>query len=248
MTRRLLLLAGTREARELANSLAGLDTWRVTASLADVTDAPLELAADTRTGGFGGIDGLASYLETNRIDVVVDATHPFASQMSTHAAKACERLNTPLLRVERTAWSPPSGAQWISVATLEAAAKTLPTGARAFLTVGGNSLTPFAHRDDVWFLVRMLNRAGTPPFKHCKTIIAPPPEECEDDAALMREHGITHLVTKNAGGPAGAKLEAAAALEIPTVMVERPALPDAPTVNTVTGAMEWLKELSAAAP
>ncbi len=247
MTLRLLLLAGTREARDLADLLAGNADWHVTASLAGVTVNPAHLAANTRTGGFGGAKGLADYLKDNSFDAVVDATHPFANQISANAAEACTRQDIALLRVERPPWVPPADAFWINVATLEDAARELPAGARAFLTVGSNSLAAFAHRDDVRFLIRALHLPGTLPFKHCEMIVAPPSSDAGREATLMEEHGITHLVTKNAGGPAGAKLEAAASLKIPTIMVDRPAVPGGQAVTSVQGAIEWLDEFAESA-
>ncbi len=245
MTKRVLLLAGTREARELAISLAGDESWHVIASLAGVTDAPAQLPVETRTGGFGGTDGLADYLRNDRIEAVIDATHPFAAQMTNNAVAACRRSSVPLLRVERAPWTPPQDANWIRVATLEAAAQTLPAGARAFLTVGANSLVPFSHRQDVWFLVRTMDAPSAAPLAQCEMIVGAPPADSREDARLMCKHRITHLVTKNAGGTAYAKLEAAADLSIPTIMVDRPPAPDVDCVSVVADAVKWLRHLAA---
>lgn len=247
MTRRLLLLAGTREARKLALALSSDRNWHVTASLAGVTEDPAQLAADTRIGGFGGADGLTAYLADKGIDAVIDATHPFACQISANAAVACGRQQVPILRIERPPWTQPSGAQWICVKTLEAAAQALPSGARAFLTVGSNSLAPFARRDDVWFLVRALKLPEVMPFTHFATVVAPPASNTGEEAALMREHRISHLVAKNAGGPANAKLQAAAELDIPAIIVSRPRSPVGVTVANVEAAVEWLSGVSGTA-
>lgn len=241
------MLAGTREARLLADALAGSARWQVTASLAGVTTAPAELPVKTRIGGFGGIEGLARYLQENHIAAVVDATHPFAGQMSANAVAACTGLGVPLLRLERPAWTPPSDAKWINAQDTIEAAALLPSQARAFLTVGGNSMEPFRTRQDVWFLIRTLGgQPGDFPFAQGVFVRGMPGKEVDEEAALMEHHRITHLVTKNAGGPAFAKVEAAARLQIPTIMIARPHLPAAETVADVEGALQWLGQLPSA--
>lgn len=240
----LLLLAGTREARMLAGALKDQGRWRVTASLAGVTSEPVDLAVETRRGGFGGVDGLVRYLQDNRFSAVVDATHPFAAQMSSNAAQACRRLELPLLRLERPAWSQPGRTGWLDVQDTDTAAAALPPGARAFLTVGGNSLEPFRCRGDVWFLIRTLEAIpGGFPFAQGTFVHGMPGTEAEVEAALMQEHGISHLVTKNAGGPAYAKVEAAVSLNIRTIMIARPQLPPAEIAGDVAAAMVWLEAL-----
>ncbi len=240
----LLLLAGTREARMLAGELADSAGWQVTASLAGVTAAPADLPVETRVGGFGGVEGLHRYLEAHRIAAVVDATHPFAAQMAANAVDACASCGVSYLRLERPAWDRPAKADWLNAGGSAEAAQLLPPGARAFLTVGSNSMEPFRAREDVWFLVRTLEvQPGDFPFSQGAFVHGVPGQKVEDEAGLMKEHGITHLVTKNAGGPAFAKVEAAALLNIPTIMIARPHLPPAETVTDVAGAVRWLDNL-----
>jgi len=237
----LLMLAGTREARLLADKLAENSRWQVTASLAGVTTAPAELPVETRIGGFGGIEGLVRYLEDNQIAAVVDATHSFAGRMSANAVAACARVGVPLLRVERPAWTPLPDAVWVDAQDATEAAALLPSGARAFLTVGSNSMEPFRTRDDVWYLIRTLEAlTGDFPFAQGVFVHGMPGQKVDDESVLMDQHRITHLVTKNAGGPAFAKVEAAAGLQIQTVMIARPHLPPAETVVDVEGALHWL--------
>jgi precorrin-6A/cobalt-precorrin-6A reductase len=231
MSRRLLLLAGTGDARQLADNLANDRNWHVVASLAGVTDAPAALPVEVRTGGFGGAGGLAEYLKSTGVDVVIDATHPFAQRMTHNAVEACRAANVPLLRIERPPWSPPQNAEWIRVATLEAAALLLPAGARVFLTVGANSLAPFAARDDVWFLVRTMDGLGDAPFAQYDVVAGAPPGDSETEARLMREHRITHLVSKNAGGAAYA--------------IDRPPAAQVESVADAAAALEWLNRFAA---
>lgn len=239
---RVLLLAGTREARELAHALSAHEGVLTTASFAGATEMPADLQVKTRIGGFGGAEGLARYLTATGVHAVIDATHPFAEQMSMNAVAACKATDIPLLRLERKAWVAPDGAEWINVASGSEASENLPRGARVFLTVGSNSLEPFLHRRDVWFLVRTWDRQTTPlPLQHYEAVSGPPPKTANMDMELMRAHNVTHLVTKNSGGPAYNKLLAAAHLNIPALVIDRPKLPSAETVDDPSAALQWLQ-------
>jgi len=239
MTARILLLAGTAEARALAARLAALPGLAVTASLAGVTSDPLPIAAETRSGGFGGAEGLAHFLRENRIAAVIDATHPFAARMAANAAAACAATGTPRLKLVRPEW--PAAPGWIEVPDLAAAAAALPAGARVLLTTGRNEVAPFAARTDVQFLLRSIEPVpGLPP--HMRQLLARPPHALADETALIRAESVTHLVAKNAGGPSRAKLHAAAALAISVVMVARPALPPGPVAGTIEAAVAWASE------
>ena len=240
--RNILLLSGTREARELAAVLVEDPSFAVTASLAGATSAPADLRVETRTGGFGGVSGLAGFLSERHIHAVVDATHPFAQQMSGNAAQACRKAGVPLVRLERPPWQPGPGAQWIDAATLEEAANRIPAGARVFLAVGRQGLESFTHRDDVWFLVRTWEPApGPSPVANGKVVHGPPGVREDEERDLIAGHAISHLVCRNSGGPARAKLEAAASMGIPVIMVRRPHLAEAQTVPDVASALEWLR-------
>ncbi|MEV6786607.1 precorrin-6A/cobalt-precorrin-6A reductase, partial [Streptomyces sp. NPDC051098] len=93
----ILILGGTAEARQLATELAVLGGVRVTTSLAGRVARPRMPAGDVRIGGFGGAEGLAAWLRAQRVDAVVDATHPFAEVISSHAARAAALTGTPLV-------------------------------------------------------------------------------------------------------------------------------------------------------
>lgn len=203
---------------------------------------PAHLHVKTRVGGFGGVEGLARYVTATGVHAVIDATHPFAVQMSANAVAACKATDIPLLRLERIPWVAPDGAEWINVASGTEAAAALPRGARAFLAVGSNSLGPFSQRHDVWFLVRTWDRQTKPlPLPHYVAVSGPPPKSADKDMELMRAHDVTHLVTKNSGGPAYTKLEAAAQLNIPALVIARPKLPPAETVDDPSAALKWLQ-------
>lgn len=235
--RRILILGGTTEARELAGLLvdAGYD---VITSLAGRTGTPRFPPGIVRIGGFGGKEGLARYIRDNCIDMLVDATHPFAAQISINCVAAALDAEVPLLRLERPAWQKPDGATWVEVGTAQDAADALPHGARVLLTVGRQELGPFLARKGCHYTARMIEvPAGLP--DDWQVIAARGPFTLEDELRLMQDRGITHLVTKNSGGTQVAgKLAAAARLSIPIIVIRRPNLPKAEAVDSVIWAHE----------
>ena len=229
---RVLILGGTGEARALAARLAAAG-HRVVTSLAGVTSAPRLPAGEVRTGGFGGIDGLADWLKAEGIDWLIDATHPFAAQISAHADAAAGRAGVRLVRLERPAWRPQAGDNWISVADSEAAARALPAQATALVTIGGKEVAAFAGRGDVRVVARMIEAPAARLPDNWRLVLARPPFRLDDEVALMRAEGVSVVVSKNAGGPGTAKLAAARALGLPVVMIERPKKPIVTTAATV---------------
>lgn len=251
---RVLLLAGTREARLLAERLAGDPRLAVTASLAGVTRHPAPLAVATRSGGFGGAGGLARFIAAERIDAVVDATHPFAAQMSANAAAASAAAGVPLLRLQRPQWRPGPGDTWIPARDAAEAARLIPAGARCLLTVGRKDLGAFAARTDVHFVMRMIEQPGAgAPVPAGDIIRDRPGSSAGQEERLLRDHAITVLVAKNSGGADGdAKLAAARQLALPVVMIARPGQPTGPapdphdgtTVETIEEAQSWLDRMA----
>ncbi len=241
---RLLILGGTAEAADLAARLDVDDRFDVTSSLAGVTRRPAPLAGMVRRGGFGGPDGLTAYLRDERFDRVIDATHPFARNISIHAAAACRELGIPLLRLERPAWQRHADDHWIEVTDMAAAAALLPTlGQRVFLTGGRKDLASFAALDGFWFLVRLIEAPAEPlPLDRHQLILARGPFEIDDELRLLRQHKIDAIVAKNSGGAATyAKIAAARTLGLPVVMVRRrPQTSEVATVPDVEGALAWL--------
>lgn len=230
---KLLVLGGTAEARQVAEATGAV------LSLAGATRKPL--AMPHRVGGFGGVAGLVGYLQAEGFTAIIDATHPFAAQMSRHAYEASAQCGLPLLRLARPPW--PEQPAWQMVESLSAAAAALPSHARAFLTVGSQSLAPFLPRDDVWFLSRSIEPAAQSPVNGT-AILQRPPFSLQTELALMAAHNITHLVSKNAGGEAtAAKLTAADALGLQVIMVKRPRLPAVLTVETVAQAVKWVENI-----
>lgn len=240
---RLLILGGTGEALALAERAQRLPSLRVITALAGRTTRPTQPQGELRSGGFGGVAGLADYLEEASIDLVVDATHPFAAQISRHAAAACAQSGRPLLMLVRPPWERAPGDCWIEVDTVAAAAAALPdTARRAFLTVGRQELAAFAALEGHWFLVRVIEPpANGLPLRDYALVAGRGPFTVEGETRLMRDHRVDVVVSKNSGGAATyAKIAAARGLGLPVVMVRRPSLPEAERVADVAGAMAWI--------
>ena len=247
---RVLILGGTTEASRLAAALAGRLDVTATLSLAGRTATPLPSAIPHRVGGFGGPDGLREYLLDEGIDAVVDATHPFAQQMSRHAAEACRAIALPLVLYTRPPWRPTREDRWTFVPDAARAAAALGTEPRrVFLTVGRLSLPAFAAAPHHIYLIRTIEppRELTHLPRH-ELIGERGPFRLTDELALMREKRIEILVTKNSGGDATwPKMEAARQLGIPAIVVVRPALPDGVRVlHELPAVMDWLRAQVAA--
>ncbi|MBC7271171.1 MAG: cobalt-precorrin-6A reductase [Streptomyces sp.] len=233
MTRHVLVLGGTTEARELATALAAHPGVRVTTSLAGRVARPGAVAGEVRTGGFGGAEGLTAWLRERRVDALVDATHPFAAAITANAARAAAATGVPAVVLRRPGWRPGPGDHWHTASTLANAAELLPgLGTRVFLTTGRLGLAAFAHLTDLHFVVRSVEPPAPPLPPHLDVVLARGPFTVADESALLRERRIDVLVTKDSGGAAtSAKLTAARELGLPVIMVNRPPLP--PDVHTV---------------
>lgn len=241
--KRILILGGTGEARALAPALIEAG-FSVVTSLAGVTRQPLLPAGELRCGGFGGAAGLASYLRQEGTALVVDATHPFAAVMSSHAHLACRDAGVPLLRLERAAWQAGAGDRWTPVGSAAEAAAALPEAARALVTIGRKDIAPFLARQDVSGLARMIEHPALPLPSGWTLLCERPPFSVESERLLMRAHGIDCLVSKNAGGSATeAKLVAARELRIPVIMVQRPVKPEVQTFDMPTEVVSAARRL-----
>lgn len=215
-------------------------------SYAGRVESPRPQPVPTRIGGFGGAEGLATYLREAEISHVIDATHPFAAGMSRNAVLACESLGLPLLAVERRPWAATEQDRWISVADIEAAADYLAKAPpmRVFLAIGRQHLGLFRDFDQHHFLLRLVD---APPedlgFASAEILVDRGPFAQEADLALLRERRIDIVVAKNAGGRgAEAKITAARALGLPVLMIARPQVLGRATCGSVDEAMLWLHD------
>ncbi|MGP3950083.1 cobalt-precorrin-6A reductase [Streptomyces sp. 7N604] len=247
-----LILGGTTEARRLAAELAARrPAPRVTTSLAGRVAAPRKPAGEVRVGGFGGPEALARWIEEHAVGAVVDATHPFAEGISAGAARAAAATGVPLVALRRPGWEAGPGDRWHPADSLEGAAALLPgiagPGGRVFLTTGRQNLAAFAdpRLDQLHFLVRSVEPPEPPLPRHAHILLDRGPYSVEGETALLREHRIDVLVTKDSGGTAtAAKLTAARALELPVVVVRRPTPPPGVrVVPDVADALAWLAAL-----
>ncbi len=237
------MLGGTAEARALSAVLIKAG-FSVVTSLAGVTQQPLPVTGEVRSGGFGGEHGLIAYVRRERIAAIVDATHPFAAVMARHAALAAEQTRIVYLRLERPAWAAQSGDRWIDAGSAAAAAGLLPDGSRVFLTIGRKEIAPFMERPGLSGMVRMIEPPSQSVPAQWRLLLARPPFDLETEKQSLRECGITHVVSKNSGGESGkSKLVAARELNIPVVMIARPVKPAAFTAWPVDAAAATLARL-----
>jgi precorrin-6A/cobalt-precorrin-6A reductase len=240
---KILILGGTAEARQLAAALARRNDCSVTLSLAGRTAEPAPQPVPVRRGGFGGAEGLARYLRDERIDILIDATHPYAAVISANAAAAAREAGVKLLALRRPAWEKCAGDNWLEVVTVEDAVRALGAAPRrVFLALGRKELRPFDSAPQHFYLVRSVDPVEPPlAVPRAQYITARGPFSEADDRALLEAHGIDIVVAKNSGGDATyGKIAAARTLGLPVVMLKRPMLPDVPSVATVDDALRWL--------
>jgi precorrin-6A/cobalt-precorrin-6A reductase len=242
---RVLILGGTTESALLARRLVQAlgDRLDLTTSLAGRTKSPGPLPGSVRIGGFGGVDGLAAHLREQQIALLIDASHPFAAQISQNARAAAALCGTPRLQVVRPPWPRDPLDRWIEVADLAGAAQIIRRVAkRIWLTVGASDLDAFAGIDDVHFLVRMIDPPRQPlPFAQAELVLARGPFALAEELALIRHHKIGGLVAKASGGVATeAKIIAARYCDLPVVMVRRPPPEPGETVDCLDAAVDWV--------
>ncbi|HKP27494.1 MAG TPA: cobalt-precorrin-6A reductase [Dongiaceae bacterium] len=244
---RVLILGGTQEAFQLAEQLAAQGGVAFISSLAGRTREPRRPKGEVRTGGFGGTEGLARYLRDECITHLINATHPFAAQMSANAVAAAEMASVPLLRLLRQAWTARHDDRWVAVRhAAEAAELCRREGGRIFLTLGSGELDAFAEIHNAHFLVRMVDTPERLPLPDYRVITARGPFSLQDELRLLAEHHIGLIVAKNSGGEATyAKIEAARRMGLPIVMIERPAIaldPRSPAVASVEDVLAWITQ------
>lgn len=250
----MLVLGGTGEGRRLASTLVAAGGWRVLYSLAGrVREPAVPVSCAVRVGGFGGPEGLAAFLRDERIDVIVDATHPFAARMSASAATAASATGLPLLMLRRPGWREQPGDTWHRVRSLPAAVDLLAdfttaaasqadVAPRVFLTTGRTDLALFASLHRPWFLSRSVEPPDGPTPPHLTVVLDRGPFDVAGETELLRRHAIDVVVTKDSGGTmTAAKLTAARDLSLPVIMIDRPPPPPGVLLAaTIDDAVTWL--------
>jgi precorrin-6A/cobalt-precorrin-6A reductase len=239
---RALVLGGIADANLLAAEIAraGIDAVY---SYGGRTRAPADQPLPTRIGGFGGVSGLVDYIRRDGITHVIDATHPFAVEMSRHAVVACAATNIPLIALERAPWSRVSGDNWIEVVDIDAAIAALPDQpARVFLAIGRQHIAPFAAKPQHGYTLRFVDAPeGELPLQNAEVIVSRGPFTLDGERELIRSRRIEWIVARNSGGTgARAKIDAARELLLPVIMIARPLLPERPRADSVDEVMAWL--------
>lgn len=237
------MLGGTSEARALAEALEGRTNLVLSLSLAGRTRNPLALPAPTRIGGFGGAEGLAAHLASERIDALIDATHPFAAAMSWNAARAAEIARVPLLALARPAWQPRAGDDWREAPDLPAALALIgPAPRRVFVALGRNEVRALEAAPQHHYVLRSVDPIEPPlAVPQADYVLDRGPFAVERETAVFTAHGIELILAKNSGGEASAaKLDAARALGLPVILLSRPERPAVDSVGSVAEALEWI--------
>ncbi|UDL89850.1 cobalt-precorrin-6A reductase [Mesorhizobium sp. PAMC28654] len=234
--KKILILGGTTEARQLAGKLADRADCSVTLSMAGRTESPVAQGVPVRTGGFGGADGLAAYLRATRTDLLIDATHPYAARISANAARAARETGMPILALRRPGWKAVDGDRWVLVDNVADAVRALGIAPRrVFLALGRQEVAAFEAAPQHHYLIRSVDPVEPKlTLPNAEYLLARGPFREADEDALLRDHHIDAVVSKNSGGEATyGKIAAARALGIEVVVVSRPALPDVPSAETV---------------
>lgn len=244
-----LLLGGTTEATALAGLLAADPRFSGTLSLAGRTANPVAAPIPVRMGGFGGVEGLASYIKTNNIGVVIDATHPFAAQISANAVLACQLTHCPLIALERPPWQQQPDDNWETHGSVEAAIAALPDESTVVfsglgrLLLGALRAAPQHH-----YIIRLIDPPVLPlELPHSTLVLGRGPFKTADDTVLFRVHGVQIVLAKNAGSRATvSKIEAARALGLKVMMIDRPTIPVRHTFETVEAVWQELQRVFSA--
>jgi precorrin-6A/cobalt-precorrin-6A reductase len=243
--RRILILGGTAEARQMAERLAARSDFDVMLSLAGRTARPAAQPVPVRIGGFGGFEGLSAYLAAEHIEALIDATHPYAAVISVNAARAATARGVPFLALKRPPWTAIAGDRWTEVADVRAAVKALGRVPRTvFVALGRKELVPFVEAPQHRYLIRSVDPVDPPlAVPHATYIVGRGPFSEADERELLMAHRVEILVTKNSGGVATyGKIVAARTLGLPVIVLRRPesVVTAVASVETIEDAVAWL--------
>ena len=218
--KRFLLLGGVTEALAIARTLGPEHIY----SLAGVGRVPTDLTCQVRVGGYGGAEGLAQFVRDQGVCLILDATHPYAAQISRNAAEAAQLSGVPCWALRRPAWQPQAGDDWREVSDWPALIEALKPFKRPLFTLGRE---PLQHLDEIppeqFWTLRALD--VYPGNERCEVIGARGPFLIEDERVLFKRRGIDVLISKNSGSTATEpKLEVARELGVPVLVLKRPVL------------------------
>ncbi|WP_448125720.1 cobalt-precorrin-6A reductase [Pseudomonas veronii] len=229
----ILLLGGVTEALAIARTLGPEHIY----SLAGVGRVPTDLTCQVRVGGYGGVEGLAQFVRDKHIGLILDATHPYAAQISHNAAQAARLCGVPCWALRRPAWRPQAGDDWREVADWAELIEALKPFKRPLFTLGRE---PLQHLDEIpqeqfWTLRALEVYPGN---ERCEVIGARGPFLIEDERALFERQKIDVLISKNSGSTATEpKLEVARERGVPVLVLRRPVLATADREFTAVAAV-----------
>ncbi|MEE4671938.1 cobalt-precorrin-6A reductase [Pseudomonas alliivorans] len=236
--KRILLLGGITEALAIARTLGPEHIY----SLAGVGRVPTDLKCQLKVGGYGGAEGMAQYMREQGVDLLLDATHPYAAQISHNAALAANSAGIPCWALRRTAWAAGPGDDWREVTDWSELVAALAPFKRPFFTLGRE---PLQHLEEIpehqfWTLRALDNYPGN---ERCDVIGARGPFQLEDERQLFEQRQIDVLISKNSGSDSTEpKLDIARERGVPVLILKRPELPEVDrvfrTVDEVLRALE----------
>ncbi|MEE4636403.1 cobalt-precorrin-6A reductase [Pseudomonas alliivorans] len=236
--KRILLLGGITEALAIARTLGPEHIY----SLAGVGRVPTDLKCQLKVGGYGGAEGMAQYMREQGVDLLLDATHPYAAQISHNAALAANSAGIPCWALRRTAWTAGPGDDWREVADWSELVAALAPFKRPFFTLGRE---PLQYLEEIpehqfWTLRALDNYPGN---ERCDVIGARGPFQLEDERQLFEQRQIDVLISKNSGSDSTEpKLDIARERGVPVLILKRPELPEVDrvfrTVDEVLRALE----------
>ena len=238
---KILILGGIFEAKQLASKLTKLPNVKIIYSLAGKTQNPNVPDCETITGGFGGVKGLSSYITIHEFDLVIDATHPFATQIANNAYTSSKRTSTAYIKLCRKPWKSDI-INWESAINPEDAKRKLAKmGNRVFLTTGIHALQHFLLLENKWFLIRLIESSSSlPSLQNFEMLLDRGPFKQLEELELLKCNKINTIVSKNSGGAFPAKLEASHKLGIPVLMIEQPAPPRGALLYSLEETIGWL--------
>ena len=215
------MLGGTAEALKLVSTLCLQGHYVVTSFAGRTKNPTIPISGEVRIGGFGGAKGLAEYIQKNEISLVVDATHPFAKQISKNAKEATKMTGVELEVHKRKSWEKTKNDKWVEVQDIQEAVDRIPNNAEVMLAIGSQHAHIFGQTSKKFGLVvRQINPPVTK-IKNAKYVLSKP-LNVDEEIELMASRGITHLVCRNSGGKKSyAKIEAARELGIIVVIIGR---------------------------
>ena len=242
MTVNILILVGTGDSLKVADELCLHAEFKVYIFL----DKRSRLRSNSKVAG--EISSLRNeeffhrFLIENGIEALIDASHPFDKESTELCKRVSKLADIKLTHFLRPPWTPTIDDNWTSVRTLDEAAKIIPDGSNVFIATGRIGLEKFSKLTSSKFFIRRLGKVKLQcPLDNGKFIYGNPPFSLKDEISLFRSLKIDILVIKNVGGDGSfAKVEAARAMNISVIMIERPKESPINAITTIPEIFKWM--------